>query len=44
MSRLATVLVTLEVPPEADADAAAALLADAAVSIALEAHVARVRV
>ncbi len=35
MSRLVTVLVTLAVPQEADADDAAALLADAAVSTAL---------
>jgi len=36
VTRLVTVLVTLAVPEEADAEDAAALVADAAVSTALE--------
>ena len=36
MTRLVTVLVTLAVPPEADAEDAAELVADAALSTALE--------
>ncbi len=36
MTRLVTVLVTLAVPAEADAEDAAALVADAAVCTALE--------